>query len=315
MKAKTDYTHSTESYEEVMTGSSKWMVQRFDYDTFYDLITNKIPALRSGKYILSSREGSADFTGTRNWDAAEQLFTEGWEEGLQKVAEISEIISNTVKQQLPEVTFQYDVTGGMVDVGTLMSGVPECMLNFNEQETSATKYVDIHVNGSVSCGVSTTVIENKGAAIMALVDALEVLNYRTRVVLHDTATRPSLAANHQYTVKDYDEPLERDRMAFLAMHPSSFRRLGFTMMEFAPKWMRDELGVKHFGGYGAPAQTLPSEIFTEKPDVILHGINTGEVDGELVENTFRTTEDAIKWVLDILKGLSVPLADQIEMND
>jgi len=309
MKQKVE--HSKDQFQDC---GDNWFSMKLNFQEFHHLVTQCEPAKSTGEWELSSVKGQESFTKTKTWDHAVQLFNEGWEEGLEKVAEISETISNTVKQQLPEMTFQYDVTGGMVDVGTMMSGVPECMLNFNEQETSATKYVELHFNASVSGGVSTNVIENRGAAMMALIDALETMNYRTKVVMHDTAVG-GVSMNHQYTLKEYDEPLERDRMAFMCLHPSSLRRLGFRLMEFACTEFRKATNVKRNGGYGMPAHELPARIFDTTPDLIIHGINLAVVDGKEVETAFNTAEQSIKWVLDILQGLDVPLMEQIEMND
>jgi hypothetical protein len=105
------------------------------------------------------------WSGVSSFKEAVQIAREGLE-----VERINLDMSNFKHEQVVTET-HYDVSGATVDVGTFLSGVPECMLNFTQ--ASNPKMVTIYVDARENGGASDDIFTDKAKAISCLVDELE----------------------------------------------------------------------------------------------------------------------------------------------
>lgn len=240
----------------------------------------------------SRATGDREFTHTRNFGEAMSLARNGWPEGLRDIQRISESIWNVVGQKVSKTTFFYDVCGSVPDVDRFLTGEPENMIQFSEEKTFGRgKVVKLHVNGAASCGVSAKTMFCRGAAVVALIDALEKLGHSCEVwtadAIADVFRGDDSVLQYEVELRGPGSPIDMDRMAFSLAHPSWLRRLCFSAMEQEPDEVRRRFGIGRHYGYPTESRGLTGEEF---------GIDVPSL--RMGEHHWETQEAAIQWVLE-----------------
>jgi hypothetical protein len=241
----------------------------------------------------SSRTNSESFCGTRNFEEACQLARFGWTKGTAMAETVRASIQHQLEAQITtRQTFEWDVAGSDVDMGRYIDGEPENMLTFAEEVADGNKFVRITVTLSASAGVSKDEMTRKGVAVLALVDALE--NHGTRCEVDVVAAFSLMSGKAPiYTasirIKNAQDSVEPDRLAFALAHPSMFRRIAFSLMEGLPKEYLHALGCC----YGRPADAKPSE-----------GIYVGPMQ-------LWNDSQAADWVISQLKSVGVAVKEEL----
>jgi hypothetical protein len=262
--------------------------RQYDYDGFLAHCA-KTPLIRSA----SSRSvGDRSWAGTSSFDEAMALARKGWPEGLKDIQKVSEAIWNVVGQEIQKVETLFDVCGAFADVDRYLTGEPEDMVQFVEEQTFGRgKVVKLFVNNAASCGVSAKTMFCRGAAVVALIDALEKLGYSCEVSTADALAGGWRGDNQllQYEVelRGAGQVLDMDRMAFALAHPSWLRRMVFSAMEQEDATIRSTFKIG--GGYGHPSESrgLTSDE---------HGIDVPSL--RYGTHHWQSQDAAIKWVLD-----------------
>lgn len=201
--------------------------------------------------------GSKDFTGTDSWEEALELSRDGWGEIRPAVDALVEKMDAVIAPSLrPAFTSYFDVSGGMVDVGRFMDGEPECMVETRLIETAKPgRVISILVNGSFTAGTQARAIQERGAAIVALVDSLEKMQHSTEIDVEISCLEGLTTV---IRVKNAEDVLDIDALMFAIAHPSALRRIYFAYLEghktfgyladsayggSSPLKMRDEIGA------------------------------------------------------------------------
>lgn len=220
----------------------------------------------------SETEGESNrrWTWTENYDEALHLAVAGWAEGFKRVTVKAEAIARatgklTMDPRLAEA-------GDEVDVGMFLSGDPECMIEY-PLEARRAPVVKIVVSVSFSSGVEAESIYNRGAAVVAAIDALEGDGVRVEVELDHSVGASGFTVRRRVVVKRGEEPLDRDKLAFALCHPSTLRRLFFRLYE-----QRGEDYWRKCGGmtYGAPVDPLEDEGAITVPSLTGRGFESME---------------------------------------
>lgn len=200
----------------------------YTFDSYFDFIDahKKHPA-KEGSMLHSTSQPK--FYGSKNLQEALGYAENGWKIGLDDFNARVEKIENKLFDDIYEDDYIYDVTGEVLDIGKHVSGEPECWLT--KEEIRPKKSLDIYVNISVSCGISSDTINNRGAAITALVDLLS-----KHYALDLYAVISSYCPYHDgyYTstrVKIPTAPLDLDMVAFMFAHPAASRRFGYAICD------------------------------------------------------------------------------------
>lgn len=152
--------------------------------------------------------------------------------------ELAERVRKLAFEMLPQVRptpnlgQAYDVSGSIVDVERFLAGDPECMLDF---ASPAGERKTLHVTVHVGCSSSTEVetINARGAAICAMIDALEASG--TRVRLDWICYKANPGISYSGLLKDYHAPLDLDLVAFMFAHPAVNRQLVCRLMSQSTK--------------------------------------------------------------------------------
>lgn len=175
------------------------------------------------------------FYGCHNREHAERLARFGWPLGRQIVERMRTRIERSIGRVAPTHEVVWDVVGGSVDIGAYVSGVPECMMEFVEAPSTEEKFVDIHFSSGVNAGVTDEEMAQSGAAVAALVDALEASGKRCRVVWERSSeNRRDETCSVTVVLKDYQHQVDLDRLAFFMTSPCARRALAWAIYAMSP---------------------------------------------------------------------------------
>jgi hypothetical protein len=189
---------------------------------------------------------------------AHELARDGWTEQTDAIYEIVDRALELVEREQPFETLKHyaSVSGGGIDIAAYLSGVPECMTEYEPQPISrAGRTVALVASGSYSAAVSTENMVKRGSAVTALALALERTQHAVEIWLdhsYGTFGNTDQVYRSRVLVKGPRDVIDPERIAFALAHPSSFRRLGFAAALRAPKAVRDAIGIGAGGGYGLP---------------------------------------------------------------
>ena len=227
-------------------------------------------------FLSSSDTDRYDFFKTHSYEDAVTLIQKGWPEGRRHIS--SAFVEITGRMEGKSKAFAFAEEGIDLDVGAFMGGEPECFVAPAFKEAEAP--IRILVNIGASASAESETLFNRGAAICAIIDGLEAQGKRVELVAAFAAanSRGKTLMEASVVLKQSEQPLDMDRVAFCLCHPSMFRRFGFRIIE----WIEPDLTLM---GYGKPAN---ADCFGKTFDIVY-----GCVTGNPIE--FCTREDAAEW--------------------
>lgn len=196
-------------------------------------------------------------------NAAENGYPEALENMPDKAREM--IKNNPLRGK----SWTMDVADGQLDVGSYLSGRPDCFFREVEDDRVRNKKtVRIAVGGSFHYGIDEANIQYRGAAIAAMIDALESRDYRVEldVLFYNKAQKKPKAGGNTFAVrvnlKKFDQPLDLDRMLFAITVADFNRRIIFRSMELI-SGAKTYFGAVLGKGYAIP---LPASRWIKTTD-------------------------------------------------
>ena len=261
-----------------------------EFDSWHEYVSFVKSAPSHGRRASEDTSTSTkNFTGSKSFNHAIDMATNGWAEGNDLITSMTKEIEKVMSHQASVDVYESAPVGEYYDIGDVIVGVPDCARYAVEQvsNTKSGKIVEVGVNISASCGISTQIIVRRGAAVVALVDCLESLGYRCNVSLMIGSSMSGKQQNDRVSIKSSDNHVDRGVLAFALIHPSSLRRLGFRMTE----WNDREQGwMMSSSSYGCPAEHVDESQF----DICMTSSSTRD-------DCWRSTEGAVKWIKDWVK--------------
>ena len=205
----------------------------------------------------SSRTEDEDFTGTRNWDEAMNLYKYGYIEVLEEIKKgTAAVVGNRAPLQRNKIV--NDVIGYAPHVPNAILGLPNSMIGMKKVPQKV-KTVSIVYESTANCGENPITFVKAGTAMLSAINMLELSGIRVSLKLcYFYARCENELAYSTVKLKDYREHLDIQKLCFPVAHPSMFRRFGF-------KWLETCEGIKanwRFG-YGSHIETMPEEIRKE----------------------------------------------------
>lgn len=267
-------------------------VQHYLYDSYESALDAAEKTTNRGSGGSHAVSYGFDF-GMETFEQAIQFARYGWPEGLNLVTELAAKIGRIIGERVYRPAPVYAVAGAIVDVPRAIRGIPESMIAFPFQaETASGKIVKLVVGIGCRGDVTGKTIKTRGAAILALIDAIESAGYRVELWLDSVGTIDGKALHFRFPAKMAEEHLDRDRLAFALINPSMHRRIVFALREMAdPELCRQGGGQV---GTVPMRQSLPAEKSAYVID---------NVDGNPDE--FADSESATAWVFQQLDSLGV----------
>lgn len=185
------------------------------------------------RYEHSSESGSENFTGTKSYEEAKELFQNGYTEILPKIkAGVSENLNHAQTEMHRKVST--NCIGYAPHVPNAIMGLPNSMI-LTEAAPQKLKLISIVAGITENCGTSASEFVKSGIAILNTINMLELQGYRVNLkVAFACATKDDESAFGTVTVKDYREHLDLQKLCFPIAHPSMFRRFGFKWLETVP---------------------------------------------------------------------------------
>ena len=175
-----------------------------------------------------------------------------------------EIATTHPTQSQPEM--QYDVAGYRPDVGAFCAGEPAHM-TYLEPVEKAVPVLNLIIGAGFTGKVSGSEAAEYGAAIVSLVNSLEIEGISTAITMRFRATDPQ---NHvpigphqlDVPVKTAGQPLDLDLLLFTIAHPAMHRRIKFAWIGWAGGKVKGEHDW-HCGrsGFQPEASDFASDTF------------------------------------------------------
>lgn len=260
------------------------------FESFSSLIERAINRKHAGRETDSRNTRSSEFPFYRTtcFDDAVKLGRDGWPEGSAKIAKLANVLTDKISSMIETQAIRYDVTGNDFDVAMMLESVPEYWTTLETVEGSNNRVVKLLVNIGARVDVSSAQITRKGVAIATLVQALEIAEIRTEIEFISHAISGLHSVTVTCKIKNADQPIDIDRLAFSLAHPSTLRRLIFSIRESYGDFMR--LGI---GG----------SIDTPSARIDANAIN---IDRALI---FSSDDQSLAWIKNQLKAQGVNLSE------
>lgn len=275
----------------------------YKFDGFRDLANHATKvANRDG---ASCRTGDRSFYTTKNLTEAVSQLVDGWDGPTAQVGTIREHIRQRFGT-IDTAVYKFDnaYNGQYLDADTYLSGDPACFLQaYEDTEKRTNKFVRILVDTTYSAMVKPSDIAKRGAAIVALADALNLCGYTTEVWAVSTNGGSYAGGNGpkqlavMVPVQGVGEPWDVRSALFPLANGDFLRRLVFAVMEGMTDEERTNFGVG--GGYGSVITIKRGDLADEHcggADIIC---TTHEGDIKDI------VKDPIAWVLRQCKNLGV----------
>jgi hypothetical protein len=238
----------------------------------------------------SSRSKGGDWNGSKDWNEALDFAAHGWPEGRAKMGKaLAAAAAASSFDSYPAMAL--DVAGAYPMPHLAAAGEPFCMVTPAPISERNRPVLRLCIAGAVSSMVNGGEIVNYGAALLTVIDALEAADYRVELSLcFALRSHSQTEASFTVTVKQAQEPLELDRLAFVLASPAMWRRLGFAIIETLPQDFES--------GYGVPRDPEAGKDF-DAACILLPSCQSFKGRGE----SFATAEKALAAVMPTLQEL------------
>lgn len=196
----------------------------------------------------SSVDGTYEFTKTRDFNEAVELFKNGWSDMATKLVQKLKVTETKMEPTMkPRTTLS--VAGYQAIVPLYLQGVPNNMVN-KKMVPVKQKVITLNKSINYNGGVDADSIINESIKAMRIVKKLESQGYRCNlnIVLGTSAGGKQFVI--KVKIKSASEKMNISKLAFPLVHPSMLRRLFFRFIEVYPNVTKS---FKY--GYGAPAST------------------------------------------------------------
>lgn len=197
------------------------------------------------KYKLASTDtgkNNENFTGTKNFQVADDLMLHGWADGAKRV-QAAMIQAAGAASDRPRC--YNSVVGFAPNVPNYLTGCPLNMINKKRVRVPA-RVVDIVYNNGVACNIDAKDIEMAAAKLFNVVVGLERSGIRVNLWVLNINISNDQNASVAVKIKSANQPFNLLKMVYPCVHPSFQRRHMFAALE--------RLGVtgsnSDWGGYG-----------------------------------------------------------------
>jgi len=196
--------------------------------------------------------------GIRKYQDAIDLAVKGWKEGAKLVAQQTKKYVDLISAKVERLDYRYDVEGIGIDIGRYCEGIPECWVSpqYTQVDGVGQHLVRICVNVGALGRRSVSEIERRGIAIATFVEVMEYAGKSVELsicfpaISHDSKTSTLIVR-----VKEFDQRLDSDKVAYALIHPAKHRCLKFRWIELLPEsWWNS-----FRGSYGSSRDLSVSE--------------------------------------------------------
>lgn len=220
-----------------------------------------------------SREFQADeWSGSKTWDVAFDLARKGWIAGYDRINSYIDVNRYVDIRSTPALV--HDVVGYLPDVPRFIAGDPASMIDFGEIAAGNVRTVSLWVSSACQSDVPSKDLLTWGAGLLNLIDELETRGIRTQInwfSYSECCTVPDGDRERgpnffmSFRIKNIDQPMSVEGLAFWLMHPAAQRRLQFAVKE------QFDICRWYYWKYGIPIFSLTEvrKVVSDRKAIIL----------------------------------------------
>lgn len=245
-----------------------------------------------------SRLASKDNVPSGHWDlnlgydAAVRMCVDGWQEKADELERMADRMS--AEYEAMGHSWDFSDGGDDIEVGRFLEGEPE---HWIEHQPTEAREITVKVGLSFNCEISGMSAFRRGAAIYAVVRALEKAGFSVAIV-GIFGSRSNLSSGYycnEIELKKAGEYLDPSRLAYFLAHPGFFRRVGLRLKECYGKEYNFLTSVT--AKYGK-SWSLKSLVEVEPGQVLIDNLSS--------ENpSWRNSADAIFYIVNEFKRQGV----------
>ena len=185
--------------------------------------------------------------GTLSFEDAMFLGRNGWPEMAKEVKDVVVNPWDTLIDVRPWNPI-HSIAGSSTDINAYIAEAPECMFRQND---SVGKSVNVVINVGHAYRIRPSEIAKNGKQIVDIVNAFEINNIHTRLVIMVAVSDDAKDLFRTFVVcKDLYDSFDLKRVMFAVAHPSFLRRLWFAMAERESMEIRNKFSFLFDGDYG-----------------------------------------------------------------
>lgn len=252
---KTEWFKFFVGQTEIMDQSS--IAKKHFFRSYSDLITcaEKGPFSPSTRGFSSFATGNDSFSG----DTYEGCIKKAWY-GDKEILKAVRESRDQIVRELNDTTFvqdwQYSESGAGVDVAKFVTGQPDCMFDVLPTEK---KSITIGINFAYSWSYSHAQVIAAGAAVFIIAEWFHRNRYNVRIVGDEVCTRNNKYYWLSFPIKEYHQPFDTGRIAFILAHPGFLRKVIFAVNDSTGDECREAFGFHSGAGYGNVTTTVLTE--------------------------------------------------------
>lgn len=168
-----------------------------------------------------------DWFGGMTFSESVQAITYGWE----NAPDVKNVSLPNVETLTDHVEYFHDVTGNEFDAPAYFSGSHECFIDSFQETVRTNKVIKLAIEMGGSASVLPKLLSNRGEAVIALINSLELAGYSIElVVVNASITKKSKRFADVISVKEAGQALDMRRIQFL-FTPMFYRRCLFALEE------------------------------------------------------------------------------------
>ena len=197
--------------------------------------------------------------------------SEGWPEGVERMRKALEALAPKRAQSIRRRRVR-GPEGDDLDIHRVYGGTLDTAWDrMAPRPVSGSPIVRIWVEISALASVSADKMFWRGAAALAVTEALEAAGYRVEVIAYAQSNNVVKGKENQdcftaFTAKESNQPLDVAKLAFLTAHPATFRVAGFAFR------LCSHEAVTY--GIGRSNHTRPT--YAEDADLVSNGVFSKE---------------------------------------
>ncbi|MBR3164219.1 hypothetical protein IKF15_02860 [Candidatus Saccharibacteria bacterium] len=238
---------------------SKYVIYQHDFRTLSEFLryNESLPVNKEVFGRCASKEyGRKEWHGTRNYEEAEKLCRNGWNEGYEKFVRMKRKVDLKFNSVIPRPRLTTNFVGFAPSVPDYLNNNP---LDMNDTEKRDNpRAITIYVQLGFHCETDLSAVMNRGVIILSIVDALEKCGLGVRLKTFVGAVELDEAVIVTFELHKESERLNIKRMYFPLCHVAFVRRLFFRLLEVTPV-RRSYWSL----GYGRPMEVCELRSFLE----------------------------------------------------
>lgn len=242
----------------------------------------------------SDKDGVNGWDGMKNFAQANELARSGWHDIRPEVEKLLNNMSEVIADRLElSPAMQWNVAGGVVDVGRYCGNEPMCMIDFPmEPQERMGKVVKLFIDYGASASFSGEFIMKRGIVLLALVDTLQKLGVSVEIYGETAITSGTTCHTTVTKLHDPTDRLDIDELMFTLAHPAMLRRMAFAVREMSS--CSKSIGAYSGGSYGSTCHTVYAR--TVGADIRME---------RLERQATQCMENPVEWVMQTITGLNL----------